>query len=97
MLYKPHILEKLFDTLQTHSGTALTNPAPAALMKQLQKKKEKNLQKDAKKSKQEGWGRMSVRTSVEDDIIVWIKDYWGHFPLFQDKLITRSHQQKLIM
>lgn len=53
MLYKPHILEKLFDTLQTHSGTALTNPAPAALMKQLQKKK-KNLQKDAKKASRKG-------------------------------------------
>lgn len=96
MLYKPHILEKLFDTLQTHSGTALTNPAPAALMKQLQKKNKKFAER-RQKSKQEGWGRMPVRTSVEDDIIVWIKDYWGHFPLFQDKLITRSHQQMLLM
>lgn len=54
MLYKPHILEKLFDTLQTHSGTALTNPAPAALMKQLQKKKRKKSAERRQKGKQEG-------------------------------------------
>lgn len=49
MLYKPHILEKLFDTLQTHSGTALTNPAPAALMKQLQQRKKKSAERRQKK------------------------------------------------